>query len=126
MPNINEVFGGSFLKADDLKGASPRVTISQVEIKEFDDGKKIVVHFNGKDKCLVCNKTNAAIIAENTGSADTDDWAGHTIQLTVRKVEYAGKLVPAIRVVLQETPVKKASPPAAASEEEAPSEDAPF
>lgn len=100
MANINEVFGGSFLKADDLKGGSPRVTISQVEVKDFDDGRKIVVHFQGKEKCLVCNKTNASIIAENTGSTDTDDWVGHTVQLTVKKVEFQGKLVPAIRVVL--------------------------
>jgi len=114
MANINEVFGGSFLKADDLKGASPRVTISQVEIKDFDDGKKIIVHFQGKEKCLVCNKTNASIIAENAGSSDTDDWAGHTIQLTVRKVEFQGKLVPAIRVVLQDAPIKKTAPAAAA------------
>lgn len=102
---LGEVFSGNFLKSDDLKGASPTVTISQVELKEFDDGKKIVLHFAGKDKQLVINKTNASIIAENLGSDDTDDWTGKRIQLCVKKVEFQGKLVPAIRVVLQEQPI---------------------
>jgi len=69
---LSEVFSGNYLKADDLQGRTVPVTISRVEVKEFDDGKKIVIHFDGKDKCLVCNKTNCSIIAENVGSDDTD------------------------------------------------------
>ena len=102
--NMNEVFSGNYLKADDLKGASPRVTIAKVEMQEFDNGNKLIVSFQGKDKCLVLNKTNASIIAENIGSQETDDWIGQTIQLCVKKVEYKGEIVPAIRVVLQDTP----------------------
>lgn len=103
---LNEIFSGNYLKADDLQGRTARVTISKVEVKEFDDGNKLVIHFHNKDKCLVVNKTNASIIAENTGSSDTDDWIGRTIQLTVKKVEFSGKLVPAIRVVIEEAPAK--------------------
>lgn len=109
--NINEVFSGNFLKADDLQGKTVRITISKVEVKEFDDGNKIVLHFQGKDKALVCNKTNASIIAENVGDPETDNWVGTTHLLTVKKVEFQGKLVPAIRVVLNDTP---AAPPAPA------------
>lgn len=112
--NINEVFSGNFLKADDLQGKTVHVTISKVEVKEFDDGNKIVLHFQGKDKALVCNKTNASIIAENVGSPDTDDWAGTRHLLTVKKVEFQGKLVPAIRVVLNDTPGQAPAKPAAA------------
>ena len=110
--NMNEVFSGNYLKAEDLKGASPRVTIAKVEMQEFDNGNKLIVSFQGKDKSLVLNKTNANIIAENTGSQETDDWIGQTIQLTVKRVEFEGKLVPAIRVVLQDAapvaPVRQA------------------
>ena len=110
--NMNEVFSGNYLKAEDLKGASPRVTIAKVEMQEFDNGNKLIVSFQGKDKSLVLNKTNANIIAENTGSQETDDWIGQTIQLTVKRVEFQGKLVPAIRVVLQDAapvaPVRQA------------------
>lgn len=114
--NINKVFGGNYLKADDLQGRTVRVTIESVDVKEFDNGKKVVLSFQGKEKGLVCNKTNCSILAENLGSPDTDDWVGQTIQLTVKKVEFQGELVPAIRVVLDDKPVvQKAAPiPAAA------------
>lgn len=125
---LNEVFSGNFLKADDLQGRTVRVTIAKVEVKEFDDGNKIVIHFQGKDKCLVVNKTNANIIAENTGSTETDDWVGQTISLCTKKVEFQGKLVPAIRVVLEDKPAPAPAPKAAARTTEAEPEetDTPF
>ena len=111
----SQVYGGGFLKSEDLAGKQPTVTIESIELKEFEDGKKLIVHFAGKDKALVCNKTNAAIITEITGSDDTDDWIGHRITLCTRKVEMSGKLVPAIRVVLpQDAPPAKAAPKAVA------------
>jgi hypothetical protein len=110
MPKLNEVFSGGFLKAEDLQGRNVRVTINKVEVKEFDDGKKLIVHFAGKDKALVCNKTNSAIIQEVLGSDDTDDWIGKKVTLTVKKVEFSGKLVPAIRVVLEDAPPKQTAP----------------
>lgn len=112
MPKLNEVFTGSYLKAEDLKGRTVPVTISEVEIKDFDDGKKVVLRFEGKDKGLVANKTNCSIIAEVLGSDDTDDWVGGTVKLTTKKVEFQGKLVPSIRVVLEEgVAPKKPEPP---------------
>lgn len=111
MANINDVFGGNALKAEDLKNSSPRVTIEHAEIKDFDDGKKIILRFAGKDKVLICNKTNASIIAEVLGSSDTDDWLGKSITLTTKKVEFQGKLVPAIRVVLYEQPPQRRQAP---------------
>ena len=113
--NINEVYSGSYLKADDLQGRRVTVKINHVSIKEFEGDKgmdrKIVLGFEGKDKCLVCNKTNSAIVAENVGSPDTDDWIGAEITLEPRRVEFQGKLVPAIRVVLKEQAVAAAPAP---------------
>lgn len=106
MPKLSEVFTGNFLKAEDLKGKSVKVKISDVEVKEFDDGKKIILKFEGKDKGLVANKTNCAIIEEVTGSDDTDDWIGKSITLYTKKVEFSGRLVPAIRVQLEEAQSK--------------------
>jgi len=110
---LNEVFSGNYLKADDLQGRTARVTISKVEVKEFDDGNKIVLHFQGKDKQLVCNRTNCSIIAENLGTQETDEWTGQTVQLMVKRVEFQGKLVPAIRVVLEDKKPVVAAPKAA-------------
>jgi hypothetical protein len=139
--NINEVYSGSYLKADDLQGKRVTVRINHVSVKEFEGDKgmdkKIILGFEGKDKCLVCNKTNAAIIAEVLGSQNTDDWIGGTIKLEVRKVEFSGRLVPAIRVVLEDrnapatnvTPFKPEPPraaPAAAPATEQESDDVPF
>ncbi len=91
-----------------------RVTISKIEVKDFDDGNKIIVHFQGKDKALVCNKTNANILSENVGSDETDDWVGTSHMLTVKKVEFQGRLVPAIRVVLNDAAPATPAKPAAA------------
>ncbi len=116
MPKLNEIFSGDYLKAEDLQGRNVRVRISQVTVKDFDDGKKLILHFENKDKCLVCNKTNASIIEEVIGSNDTDDWEGKSVTLTTKKVEFQGKLVPAIRVVLEE-PQKPAPKPQPADQD---------
>lgn len=102
MPKLSEVFTGSLLKAEDLKGRETKVTIESVDVKDFEDGKKILLRFKGKDKALVANKTNCTIISEVLGSDDTDDWEGKSITLYVKKVEFKGDLVPAIRVKLEE------------------------
>lgn len=102
MPRLNDIFGGNFLKAEDLQGKSIPVTISAVDVKEFDDGNKLILSFAGKDKKLVCNRTNASIIQEVLGSSDTDDWVGQKVTLITKKVEFQGKLVPAIRVKLED------------------------
>jgi hypothetical protein len=78
-------------------------------LKDFDDGKKLLLHFKGKDKALVANKTNCNIIAENLGSDDTDLWENREITLYVKKVEFQGGLVPAIRVKLIEAPSQPAT-----------------
>jgi len=123
---LNEVFSGNYLKADDLQGRTARVTISKVEVKEFDDGNKIVLHFQGKDKQLVCNRTNCSIIAENLGTQETDEWTGQTVQLMVKRVEFQGKLVPAIRVVLEDKKPAVAAPKAAPAPQPAAPESSPI
>jgi len=113
--NISEVYSGSYLKADDLQGRRVTVKINHVSVKEFEGDRgstdrKIVIGFEGKEKCLVANKTNATIIAEVLGSQNTEDWVGGTIKLESRKVEFSGRLVPAIRVVLEEQQESKPKP----------------
>lgn len=125
---VGQVYSGNYLKAEDLQGKTVRVTINHVAVEEFENNnkveRKIVLGFQGKDKMFILNKTNAAIITENLGTDESDSWMGQTIALAVKKVEYAGKLVPAIRVVLNENPpaapAKKApaSPPTAPIETE--------
>lgn len=94
--------GGASLKASDLQGSARKVKIASYEIREFDNNgqkqKRAVLAFEGKDKGLVVNKTNAQIIAQNAGSEDLDDWIGKEIILYPTKVDFSGNMVDAIRI----------------------------
>lgn len=95
--NINEAFPSKYLKASDLQGGTPTVTIERVEMEMMGDDRKMVVYFQGKTKGLVTNKTNANNIAALYGD-DTDDWIGQKIVLVEAMVDFQGKSVPAIRI----------------------------
>ena len=106
MANIDDVFGGAFLKAADLKGAEPTVTIESTEIKKMPDGThKVDIGFVGKEKHLLANKTNSSRIAFIHGK-ETEGWVGKKIQLYTDLVDFQGNTVEAIRV----RPVKAAEP----------------
>lgn len=95
---VATAFPSNYLRAADLDGRTPNVTISHVKNENIGDDLKLVVYFEGKDKGLVLNKTNATTIVELTGQDDTDNWKGFRVKLFVAKVEYQGKRVPAIRI----------------------------
>jgi len=121
--NLNEAFPSAFLKAQDLNNKSVTVEIASVELTELGQGRdketKLLVSFRGKEKKLVCNKTNASTIAKLYGD-DTDGWIGNKITLQPREVEFQGDMVLAIRVSLMKPgaapakPVAKAAAPAPA------------
>ena len=103
MSSIDDIFAGDSLRAADIEGREPTVTIKSVEPREFDgrDGKKqrkLVISFHNAKKTFVCNKTNAQRIAYLHGK-DYAKWAGKQITLFVDPfVEYGGQMTPAIRV----------------------------
>ena len=98
MAKAGDFFAGKGLKAEDIKGREPIVTIEKVTTQNFDDGLKPIIHFVGKEKTLVCNKTNWNSIVDITGEEDSDNWAGHKLKLVVARVDYQGKRVDAIRI----------------------------
>ena len=95
---LDDIFpsANTHLKAEDLP-RDVEVTIESYEVVEFEDGSKPVLHFKGKDRTLVCNKTNGKTIAEMYGT-DLDAWAGKTITIGPDRTQFAGKMVPCIRV----------------------------
>jgi hypothetical protein len=93
-----DIFPGKYLRAADLDGREPIVTIDRVEVETLGDDSKPVMYFTGKEKGLVMNKTNWSATVEITDEEDSDDWAGHKVKLVTRKVEFQGKRVPAIRI----------------------------
>lgn len=100
MANINDAFPSKYLKAGDLHGQEPIVTIDRVEFEAVGRTRemKAVVYFVGKDKGLVLNKTNATKIANLAGTMETDEWHGHRIRLFATETEFGGDTVDCIRI----------------------------
>lgn len=115
MGNINDAFPSAYLKASDLNGQQPLVTIDRVEFEAVGREKEMkpVLYFAGKEKGMVLNKTNAKNIANLIGSFETGDWAGFRIRLYGTHVEFNGETVEAIRIKAAgaATPVARPMPP---------------
>jgi len=95
---LNDVFPGNFLKSADLMGKSVRVTIDRVTLEEIGDDEKPVMHFAGKSKGMVINKTNWGTLVNLTGQEDSDRWGGWSIVVYSTKVAFQGKMVDGLRV----------------------------
>lgn len=95
--NINDVYPSKYIAASDLNNQNVRVTIARVEVEKIGEDTKPVVYFKGKQKGLVCNKTNSKTIAQIYGD-ETDDWTGGELILFPIMTDYQGKPVEAVRV----------------------------
>jgi hypothetical protein len=94
---MNDVFPSNYLKAADLQGRDVAVTISKYAMEKMGDDQKLVLYFTGKEKGLVCNRTNADRIVFCYGD-DLDNWIGKPIVLGSELVTFQGKTTEAIRV----------------------------
>jgi len=101
------------------------VSIESVDLAEIqNDGKtqrKLELHFAGRDKTLLLNKTNSDAITYIHG-VDTDAWIGKEIILFPTMVSFGGNQVEAIRL----RPVIEQAAPAAAQGSEDDFGDIPF
>lgn len=120
MGNIDDIYGGNTLKAEDLpENFRGTVKIESASVHEFEDDKrgkerKVVVRFQGKSKGLALNVTNANMIAEITGSRDYERWPGYLVVMYRTMTEFGGRRVPAIRIDHPNTvpaPPRQAPPP---------------
>ena len=100
MPNINDAFPSNYLKASDLKGRAIIVVIDRVEFEAVGQNKEMkpVLYFQGKDKGIVLNKTNANKIQLITDSPVTEAWTGHAIVIYPTETSFQGEMVDCIRV----------------------------
>ena len=122
--NLKQAFPSKYLKADDLQGRRLAVTIQSAEMETIqgDHGKeeKLILRFVNKEKGLVCNVTNANMIAEILGSEETDDWVNGRIVLYSTKVDFSGRRVDAIRVAEMPGQAKAPPPPVEAGDDDVP------
>lgn len=100
--NINEAFPTKYVRAADLQNQRHTLTIANVVMEEGID--KPIVYFQGRQKGMACNKTNAMMIAQLYG-ADTNRWIGQQVELYIAQVLFEGKFVPAIRVQAPQPPM---------------------
>ena len=84
----------SDLKAADFVGKNLKVTISAVEVRHFEarDNQpatdKPALRFEGKEKALILNTTNARILCDAYGD-ESEGWIGKSIGLSV--ADYTSK-----------------------------------
>lgn len=100
MPNIRDAFPSRFLRPEDLKGAEPVVTIDRVafEVVGRKRERKAILHFVGKEKGLVLNRTNADALTKILGSALTEEWQARRIRLYATTTKFGNDTVDCIRI----------------------------
>ncbi len=103
--NINDMYASSsnFLKAADLQGQTIPLIIKAIGSHVFNEGKpdqktQITLAFEGKEKLLGLNATNARAIASLLGD-ETNEWQGKQIKLYPTKTDFGGEMVACIRIV---------------------------
>lgn len=102
MPDVDDILpiGGTYLKGDELIGCDDlELTVAGVEVKEYEDGKAILVSFNEiEQKFRISNQINKTMMVEVTGSKNTDDWIGKPVTLYGTRDQYGGKTYNVVRV----------------------------
>ncbi len=109
---VGAAFPGQYIKAADLQGKRVQVVIERVEMEDIGGETKPVLHFRGRERGLVLNKTNANAIWGITGTDETDEWSGHVVVLYPSKTDFQGKRVDCIRVDPPRPGTQRQAPPA--------------
>jgi hypothetical protein len=102
---IGDAFPSKYLKAKDLQGQEVPLVIDSVTVEDIGSGDKAVIRFRGKEKGLVCNKTNGLMIAAVYGE-ETDGWVGKDLILYPTTTMFEGSMVPCLRVRVPITPAQ--------------------
>jgi hypothetical protein len=98
-----QMFPSKYLKADDLPdGYRANLLVHKFRMEEIEMDNKVtekpVLYFQGAEKGLVLNRTNADALTDITGSDDSDDWLGKVVCVYKTKVRYGDKRVNAVRI----------------------------
>jgi hypothetical protein len=83
--DFDSLYGSKYLSVADLKDTEPRLRIGKVEVAELREKngttkRKYVIWFEGTEKGLVINKTNAKKLADAYGKQPSK-WIGQVVQL---------------------------------------------
>lgn len=99
-----------WLKKEDVAGFDEEQRLTTIEAvleEQVGDDIKPVIYFKGIEKGWVANMTGLEVLAEMSGSQDTEDFIGLRIEIYVDPdVRYGGKRVGGIK--LRPAPLKRA------------------
>ena len=103
MKCVSDVYNSGYLKGADIPKGGMDCVIDVVEIASFKNDRgaekpKPVVFMVGEDRALVCNVTNAKMIAAIVGSEKFADWSGAKIRLVKEHVPFGADVIMGIRV----------------------------
>lgn len=94
---LSQMFPSKYAKAADIVRPL-QLTINRVAFEAMPDGnQKPVIHFDGFQKGIVCNRTNAKTVALLAKSEETNDWPGTKVEIFTELVGFRGEVVQAIR-----------------------------
>lgn len=111
---IGSAFPSKYFKASDFEADTVKV-MSHVTIETIGQGNDAkecpILHFEGEEKTLVLNKTNAGTITKLYGD-DTDNWQGKPITLYSAEVQFGNEMVMSVRVRLTKPQTARPAPKA--------------
>jgi hypothetical protein len=109
--NYDDFHSSKFLGAADLGGTSHVVQIERITREQMQDGKvKPAVHFAGRQKALLCNKTNWGTLGAAFGK-DLNSWVGRSVELFAMPCQGPNGLTQGIRVrAVNQAPPASAAP----------------
>jgi len=101
-----------YLAGDMIGQREITLTITAVTMEKMNSGRggeqnKPCLHFKERDKMMVLNKTNAALLAKSLGP-ETDLWVGGRVTIAAPQIEAFGKTTRTLRVVNVEAAEKPA------------------
>jgi hypothetical protein len=91
---VSDAYPSKYVKSADLQGQRAKLQISAAKMEEVAEHEPVkpVLYFNGKQKGVVLNKTNATGLALVFGE-EMDNWGGKWIELMALPTSYQGKTV---------------------------------
>jgi hypothetical protein len=118
--DFESVYGSKFLSAGEIVavGSKKRAKIAKVDMADLrQDGssgtrRRFILFFEGVDKGMVLNQTNASALKDALGKNPTK-WVGADVVLTVEQVAFGNKRVPGLRLRVLAKPVGPAATPTA-------------
>lgn len=115
--DVRQMFDSNYIGAWDLQGRDVVVEIAKVtpgslaKAGTSQKDKAPIIHFKGREKGMVVNKTNMRAIANIAGSFKAKDWIGVRVTLFPTTCTFGPNTVDCIRVRPKAPPASRQAAP---------------